>query len=186
MRTQPLFARWRRATWPVLGALWLTVAGCAGDGPENGPPVNFLQASDRIDTSGQPGRDWLGSAGAAGYGTVISLTPPGSDGTVADEGAILEAAGVNYINIPVDWGNPTAGDFDAFRAALAASAPDRALVHCQLNMRASAFTFLYRVIEEDADPQEAWTGVTDVWIPEGQWRRFIDDTLLRHGETFRP
>ena len=93
---------------------------------------------------------------------------------------------MNYVNIPVDWSNPTADDFDRFRAALAASAPDRVLVHCQINMRASAFTFLYRVIEEDTDPETAWSRVTDIWVPEGQWRRFINDTLLRHGEAFRP
>jgi uncharacterized protein (TIGR01244 family) len=177
----------RRAGWPVLCALLLVQVACAGRTPENGGrPVNFVQASDRIDTAGQPGRAWLQSAGAAGYRTVISLTPPGSDGTVADEKEILAAAGVEYVNIPVDWSDPGDDDFDRFRAALAASAPGRALVHCQLNMRASAFTFLYRVIEEDADPEDAWTRVTDVWFPEGRWRRFIEATLQRHGEAFRP
>ena len=177
----------RPAGWTALGALLLFQVACAGDGPENGgPPVNFVQASDRIDTSGQPGRDWLKSAGDAGYRTVISLNPPGADGTIKDEGGILQAAGVDYVSIPVDWGNPTDDDFDRFRAALAASAPGRALVHCQLNMRASAFTFLYRVIEDGADPEAAWTRVTSVWIPDRQWRRFIDDTLQRHGQAFRP
>ena len=42
------------------------------------------------------------------------------------------------------------------------------------------------VIEEDADPEDAWTRVTDVWFPEGRWRRFIEATLQRHGEAFRP
>lgn len=176
----------RHSAWTALSGLLLALCACAGNGPaDSGPPANFVQVSGRIDTAGQPGREWLRSAGSAGYRTVINLAPPGSDGSVPDEGEILENAGVNYVNIPVDWSNPTADDFDRFRAALAASAPDRVLVHCQINMRASAFTFLYRVIEEDADPETAWSRVTDVWVPEGQWRRFIDDTLLRHGKAFR-
>ena len=177
----------RHAEWAALFGLLLALCACAGSDPVDGdPPANFVQVSGRIDTSGQPGREWLRSAGSAGYRTVINLAPPESDGSIADERKLLEEAGVNYVNIPVDWSNPTADDFDRFRAALAASAPDRVLVHCQINMRASAFTFLYRVIEEDTDPETAWSRVTDIWVPEGQWRRFINDTLLRHGEAFRP
>ena len=187
MRKPPSPLPPRPAGWVVLCVLSFLQGACAGPGSEGGrPPVNFVPASDRIDTAGQPGREWLKSAHAAGYRTIISLNPPGADGSVADEEDILAAASVNYVNIPVDWNSPGADDFDRFRAALAASAPDRVLVHCQLNMRASAFTFLYQVIEEDADPDTAWTRVTNVWIPEGRWQRFIDETLQRHGEAFRP
>ncbi len=56
------------------------------------------------------------------------------------------------------------------------------LVHCQVNMRASTFVFLYRVIHEDAPVQEAAAKLTGVWIPDGVWKRFIEDTLAAYGK----
>ena len=49
-------------------------------------------------------------------------------------------------------------------------------------MRASAFVFLYRVIHEDAPVREAAAKLTGVWIPDGAWKRFIDDTLAAYGK----
>ncbi len=180
-------SRWRlHAQVSALAAMWLIVGGCASSDLQSTPPINFVEVTERIDTAGQPGRPWLESAAGAGYALVINLAPPDADGSVDDETDILKRSGVQYVNIPVNWSRPTEEDFDRFRATLSASAPKKVLVHCQLNMRASAFTFLYRVIEDNADPETAWEKVTRVWVPEGRWRLFIEDTLIRHDKTFRP
>jgi len=176
----------RYAIVSTIVAAWLAIGACASNDSRATPPVNFVQVSERIDTSGQPGRPWLENAAGAGYEMVINLSPPGADGSIRDEPEILEDGGVEYVNIPVNWSGPTDDDFDRFRAALSSSASQRVLVHCQLNMRASAFTFLYRVIEEGEDPEAAWKKVTSVWVPEGRWRLYINDTLNRHGVAFRP
>ena len=60
----------------------------------------------------------------------------------------------------------------------------KVLVHCQLNMRASAFTFLYRVIHEKTPPEEAMKALRAVWIPRDQWATFTADVLARHNVDF--
>jgi hypothetical protein len=58
------------------------------------------------------------------------------------------------------------------------------LVHCQLNMRASAFTFLYRVVHEQVPPEEAFTALSAVWVPRDQWADFTALVLKKHGIDF--
>ena len=76
-----------------------------------------------------------------------------------DEGKLVAEDGPTYVNIPVSWQQPTYEDFELFSAVMNGARDRKVLVHCQLNMRASAFTFLYRVIHEGVPPEEAMQGV---------------------------
>lgn len=49
----------------------------------------------------------------------------------------------------------------------------KVLVHCQANLRASSMTFPYRVIVDHESPETAYEPVTQVWLPEGSWKRLI-------------
>ncbi len=50
-------------------------------------------------------------------------------------------------------------------------------VHCVVNMRVSAFTFLYRIRHEGADPAAAKADVERIWTPNPIWQEFLDDHL---------
>jgi len=145
---------------------------------ENG--ANFVQISDRIDTSGQPPRQILEKFSEKSYSLVINLAPPQSPGSVADEGGLVASAGVRYVNIPVDWNAPTIKDFDFFSNVLGGPGADKVLVHCQVNMRASLFTFLYRVVHEKTDPELAHEKLSAVWVPHDQWQEFAQKVLDKH------
>jgi hypothetical protein len=54
----------------------------------------------------------------------------------------------------VSWQQPTYEDFALFSAVMNGARDRKVLVHCQLNMRASAFTFLYRVVHERVPPKK--------------------------------
>lgn len=43
----------------------------------------------------------------------------------------------------------------------------RALVHCQVNFRASSMPFRYRLIIDREKPEEAHEAVARVWVPDG-------------------
>jgi protein tyrosine phosphatase (PTP) superfamily phosphohydrolase (DUF442 family) len=145
-------------------------------------PANFVEWRPGLSSSAQPSAMYLARVKALDYAVVINLAPPQSHGSIASEGAIVNGQGVRYVNLPVDFNRPTAEDFRRFEDEMQRHAGASVLVHCQVNMRASAFVFLYRVIHEGAPVEEAASKLTGVWIPDRVWKKFIDDTLAAHGK----
>jgi uncharacterized protein (TIGR01244 family) len=146
--------------------------------------VNYVAATERLHTAGQPDAATLATLGEQGFELVINLAPPSNQGAVADEGKLVAEHGATYVNIPVNWQKPTYEDFELFSAVMNGARGRKVLVHCQLNMRASAFTFLYRVIDEHVPPAEAMKALSAVWIPKDQWATFTADVLKRNNIDF--
>jgi uncharacterized protein YktB (UPF0637 family) len=59
----------------------------------------------------------------------------------------------------------------------------KTLVHCQVNYRASAFVFLYRVLFDDVPMDQAKEAMESVWVPNDTWRAFIFSTLEANGRS---
>jgi protein tyrosine phosphatase (PTP) superfamily phosphohydrolase (DUF442 family) len=150
------------------------------------PPPNLISTSKRIDTSGQPTEQQLAGMKQAGYDLVINLAPPDALGSIKNEGSLVAASGITYVNIPVEWNNPQMSDFDLFSEILDHSGQRHILVHCQVNRRASLFTFLYRVSHENADVDQAYEDVTLIWSPEPHWLEFANNIMSRHQIEFDP
>ncbi len=154
--------------------------------PDIHPPPNLVSVTKRIDTSGQPTAEQLKGLKVAGYDLVINLAPPHSLGSIENEGGLVAASGITYINIPVDWNYPKISDFDLFTDILDQAGERHILVHCQVNRRASLFTFLYRVAHENADVDQAYENVTSIWSPEPHWLEFVSKVMSRHQIDFVP
>ena len=103
---------------------------------------------------------------------------------VRDEHLIVARQGLVFINIPIRFDGPTDDDFETFAAALKGLGDRKVLVHCQVNMRASSMVFLYRAIVLKEDPKRAYGMVERVWVPEGPWRRLIEEELRKHHVDF--
>jgi protein tyrosine phosphatase (PTP) superfamily phosphohydrolase (DUF442 family) len=143
--------------------------------------VNYIEISPRIATSGMPTRAQFEPIAQAGYRVVINLASPDAMGSHADEAALVASHGMRYHNIPVNFAHPTASDYGQFSEAMRAHRAERVLVHCQVNMRASSFVFLYRVLELGEDPDRAFDAVLRVWQPASQWRSFMREALTARG-----
>ena len=149
-------------------------------------PVNFVAVSERLHTAGQPSRAQLEALKSKGYAFIVNLATPASSGAIPDEGMLIAKSGISYLNIPVDFKNPGYDDFELFSNILRQSGSRRVLVHCQVNKRASVFTFLYRVVHEGVSPDQAWGNVTSIWVPEPPWNEFVRMVLKRHSINFDP
>jgi protein tyrosine phosphatase (PTP) superfamily phosphohydrolase (DUF442 family) len=146
------------------------------------PNVHVI--SPLLVTAGQPDRASLQRMKAEGYAAVISLAPGDAPDAVPEQAAILAAQGVEFVHIPIPWQAPEAKHLEAMAAAMQRLKGRKVLVHCQMNMRASAVTFLYRTIPEKVDPAMAWGDVQALWTPTNQWAAFIDGQLRAHGISF--
>jgi protein tyrosine phosphatase (PTP) superfamily phosphohydrolase (DUF442 family) len=148
------------------------------------PPPNLVQATPGIYTSGQPSAKSLEGLKAHGFEAVIYLAPPTVGDAVPGEAKIVGGQGLVFVNIPIVFDSPTQRDFETFVAVMNALSRHKVLVHCQVNLRASSMTFLYRVIVGRENPDEAWKAVEKIWTPRGPWKHLIEEQLKKHGVAF--
>ncbi len=156
----------------------------AAEAPLQAP--NVVPISDDLVTSGQPTAEALAHLSEQGFGAVIYLAPPTVSDAVPTEADMVRKQGMEFVNIPIPFNNPTSADFQAFVAAMERLGGRKVLVHCQVNMRASSMTFLYRVIVRGVKPEQAYESVTTVWSPHGPWKDLLVAELRRAGVAFEP
>ena len=162
----------------------IVVAGLAGNDRAAATPddiVNYRQYSDGLSSSGQPTEEQLAALEAAGFERVIFLALSDSDGALAGEDRLVRDLGMDYVHIPVIWEAPTKRDFHTFAAVMQRPPAQRTLVHCQVNFRASAFSFLYRVLYEGVPIDAAKDDMNSVWVPNETWRALIFSVLEENG-----
>lgn len=140
---------------------------------------NYLYYDEKLSSSGMPTPDQLRSVAEAGVKVVINLATSKSEGAIPNEGEIVNSLGMEYINIPVDWNNPTHDDLDNFLNAMNRHKDKSVLVHCQANYRASGFVALYRVLRLGWKRDDALQDMKKIWSPEEYptWDMFIEDNL---------
>jgi protein tyrosine phosphatase (PTP) superfamily phosphohydrolase (DUF442 family) len=139
--------------------------------------LNFLEISPNLGTSGQPTAAQFPAIQAAGYALVINLLPASSTSALPGEAGLVASLGMDYIAIPVIWDAPTSADLQQFFAALGANKGRKIYVHCAMNMRVSAFVFLYRVLVQKEDPETVKWSMYTIWEPNETWQTFIDAEL---------
>lgn len=144
---------------------------------------NYLFLNEKLSSSGMPTAEQFTAIAEAGVQTVINLATSKSEGALVNEKELAEARGMTYINIPVEWDNPTRENLDEFMNAMDAHKDDKVLVHCQANYRATGFVTLYRVLKLGWKKEAAFQDLRKIWNPEEYpvWQKFIDDRLRDSG-----
>lgn len=173
------------ASHVLLAALCCLLLGAGAHAQATQPgrlPLNYVPVLPRIGTAGMPQRDQFAAIADEGYQVVINLAPPGVTGSHRDEADLVAQQGMRYHNIAVDFAQPGAADYRQFAILMNQLRDARVLVHCQMNLRASTFVFLYRVLELGEDVDRAYDDVLRIWQPAPQWRRFISEALTADGK----
>lgn len=140
--------------------------------------ISHLRISPTLATAGQPRPEHFPVLAKEGYEAVINLAMPSSSNFLPDEASLCAASGLHYTHLPVDWENPTEHHLQAFFSCMESLKDRKVLVHCALNMRVSAFVFLYRVIKLGETVEVASKDLHRIWQPNETWQRFIDQSLL--------
>lgn len=138
---------------------------------------NYLPLSDSIGTGGQPTVEQFAELKKAGYEVVVNLALSTSTNAIPNEAEIVKSEGMAYVHIPVEWENPTLEDIQQFFATLQANADKKVFVHCAMNMRVSAFMYLYRRLQQQIDEEAARRNLEEIWTPNPTWEQFISQIL---------
>lgn len=138
--------------------------------------LNYRYISEKLATGGQPKAEEFKLIREAGYQTTIDLAPPNSPNAITNEREIVTNLGMVYVNIPVIWDRPTMEDFSSFCRAME-TFKEPIFVHCAMNMRVSAFVYLYRYLILDISEAEAYSSLTSIWQPNPTWQKFIESAI---------
>lgn len=120
-------------------------------GHQVGTVQNYNRAAPQIATSGLIGDGGAPLLASHGFKTVIDMRTV-NEGT-REEKALVEGAGMVYINIPMTVANISNEHLEAFTNAIERS-PKPILVHCGSGNRAGAIWASY-LISKGTDPEEA-------------------------------
>ena len=142
--------------------------------------VNFRQYSATFASAGQPTREQFTTIAENGFERVVYIAFTNNPNALPDADQVVKGLGMEYMQVPVDYQNPLPDEFYAFADAMERNKQKKTLLHCQVNYRATAFSFLYRVIFEDVALAEAKADMNTVWQPNEVWRDFIFDVLAQN------
>ncbi len=142
---------------------------------------NYRQYSPYFSSSGQPSAGQLKALSEAGFERVIYTAFTDNKTAIKSEDRVVKSLDMDYLHIPVDFDRPKIGDFEDFAAVLNRDKNIRTLLHCQINLRASTFSFLYRVIYGGVPMLDAKSDLDAIWQPDKTWYRFIVEVLSKHG-----
>lgn len=142
--------------------------------------TNFRQYSPVFASSGQPTREQYQHIADNGFERVVYIAFTNNPNALSDADQLVKSLGMEYMHVPVDFNNPLPDDFYAFADSMQRNTGKKTLLHCQVNARASAFSFLYRVIYEEVPMAEAKADMNTVWQPNEVWRDFIFTILAQH------
>ena len=136
---------------------------------------NFIQLTLTVGTAGQPRAEQFGDIANAGFKTVINLAMPDSENAIAEEGGMVTSAGMRYVHFPIDFAAPEAADARRFIAVMNALDDEKVFVHCALNLRVSAFMYLYLRHAKGLADDAARSPLIARWMPrmDQVWKDFL-------------
>jgi uncharacterized protein (TIGR01244 family) len=111
--------------------------------------MDRMKISDTLTVGGQPTEDELRSMAEEGVRTVVNLRTAGEEEqplSPEEEGRQVEAAGMQYVHIPVSMKGMGPQLVDQFRAKLN-EVPGPVFVHCHRGKRAGAFAMMHAAVE---------------------------------------
>jgi protein tyrosine phosphatase (PTP) superfamily phosphohydrolase (DUF442 family) len=139
--------------------------------------LNYRFISDNLCTAGQPSQQQFELILEAGFEAVINLALLISDNALDNEGSIVAALGMAYVQLPVNFKAPSDRNFHDFCHMMDLYKDRKVFVHCAANLRVSAFVYLYRVLRQNTPVPEAEGDLLAIWQPNEVWTKFMNEQL---------
>ena len=140
--------------------------------------LNYHQVNNRIASAGQPTPEQFSDIHEAGYTVVINLAMSDASNAEPEEETLIRSLGMTHVHIPVPFDNPTPAHVKAFFGVMDAFTNEKVFVHCALNLRASAFLYLYLTHVEGIQPEQVTFPMLEKWQPQMEecWRKILNVT----------
>jgi len=134
---------------------------------------NFVQLTEDVATSGQPGIDEFKLIAGVGYEYIINLGMPDHPDAVKEEDRVISELGLIYVHIPVKFDFPTKEQVRFFCNLMAFLQGKKIFVHCIMNYRVSAFMYHYLSKVEKYSEKKSRSPIFDQWEPDPIWQELM-------------
>jgi len=140
-------------SYPVVACALLSIPAFAGNADPRGIP-NFHQVNEHLFRGGQPTSDGWQSLAGMGVKTVIDLRRV-DEHSVADEAKAVKAAGMQYVNVPMN-GIVAPRPEDITKVLALLNSKDPVFVHCKRGAdRTGTVVACYRMAHDRWDWQRS-------------------------------
>lgn len=138
---------------------------------------NYCKVNDLLSLGGQPTEEQLKALSRDGFKVVLNLATINPRYSLPNEAASARALGMIYYHVPVEWGNPTQDDFEAFENVFRQLSGEKMFVHCASNFRASAFYALYALKHLGWSDEQANALMAPIWDGSSYptWDAFMEE-----------
>ena len=139
---------------------------------------NFRLVGPSLATSGQPDEEELEAIASAGYQVIVNIALHDDPRySLVDEAGSVQALGLEYVHIPVQFNAPTERDLQQFCDAMDRLSGRKIWVHCAANKRVSTFLGLYWHLRKGQPREQAFALMQSVWEPNDVWSTFIAERV---------
>ena len=140
----------------------------------------FAQVESTIACGGSTKPEAIREIRNMGFKSVINLRLASEEGAmVEEEGAVVRAAGMNYVHLPFNAQSPDPKLIDNFIAAVTSRANTPAYVHCAAGGRAAALWMIKRVKADGWSVDRALTEANALGLND-RFRPFALNYLRDH------
>ena len=129
-------------------------AQAPGQAPDVPAIRNFLQVTPQFCTGGQPRPDHFARLKADGVKAVLNLRQP-SEHRADEEREAVEAAGLKYFNVPVNYQSPTDASVDEFLRITDEASNRPMFIHCTAAVRVGAYWAIRRALRDGLSVEAA-------------------------------
>lgn len=144
--------------------------------------MEVKKINEQLTVAGQVTPEQLQQAAAEGYKSVLNLRSPDEQGFVQDEQQQVEAAGLQYVNIPVKP-NEMTNELTAQVLEQIDNLPKPALIHCASSMRAGAMAFMNVATRQGMTPEQVFEKAGEVGFDcnaNPQIKQFLENYVSTH------
>jgi uncharacterized protein (TIGR01244 family) len=143
---------------------------------------NVKKIDEDLTVAGQVTPEQLQQAAAEGYKSVLNLRSPDEQGFLPDEQQLAEAAGLEYVNIPVKPSEMTEELTDKVLEQIDAL-PKPALIHCASAMRAGAMAFMNLATRQGMTAEQVFEKAGETGFDcnaNPQMKQFLEQYISTH------
>jgi len=135
---------------------------------------NYFKYSENLSAGGQPTTEQLKELKKKGVKTIVNLSPASTKNYLPKEAVLVEELEMDYVHFPVDCSNLKPSHYTMFSNILKECKDVETFVHCGGNIKTSNFIFMYKVLEERMNKNEAMAELELIQHPEEKWLKYFE------------